>query len=74
MSWGERESGATTTSGGLISFEEQASWTSFLELDYFVNFQWSFQVRASSNLLYRFEQDLLRLQPFLRFNTVYYFF
>lgn len=45
-----------------------------LELDYFINYQWSFQLRARASMLYRMDPGLLSFNPSFSFNTVYYFF
>ncbi len=74
MDWGERDSGATNTLGGLVEFDQRADWISNLELDYFINYQWSFQLRARASMLYRMDPGLLSFNPSFSFNTVYYFF
>lgn len=53
---------------------KQGRWNSILELDYFINYQWAFNLRASAAFLYEQRTDTLLLSPGFNFSTLYYFF
>lgn len=66
--------GLPNTLNPFISSENQASWNSGLDLDYFINYQWSFRLRAGTYLFYNEIPDRIVFSPEFQFSTFYYIF
>lgn len=66
--------GLTEALNPLSFTENEARWISLLNMDYFINYQWSFRLRASANFVYRGTPDQLGFVPNLNFSTYYYIF
>ncbi|NBC07366.1 MAG: hypothetical protein GVY26_09255 [Bacteroidetes bacterium] len=48
--------------------------SSRLQMDYFINYQWSFVARVGFNLQHERSSDQLRFEPYFSFDTNYFFF
>lgn len=58
----------------LSEFLNREQLSSRLEMDYFINYQWSFVARVGFNLQHERNADQLRFRPYFSFDTNYFFF
>jgi hypothetical protein len=55
-------------------FLNREQLSSRLQIDYFINYQWSFVARVGFNLQHERNPDQLRFEPYFSFDTNYFFF
>jgi hypothetical protein len=64
----------TNVGTDLSRFINRERLSSLLEMDYFINYQWSFVARLGFDLQHERNLEQLRFEPYFSFDTNYFFF